>query len=88
MVRLDTLPPVTLSIQARNPSYTFFVYLFVYVYFSLNTLFFSLRFKVGKRCHSGAMLDLVDASSLLYRLQMEGWYYCGTLTAMAITAKT
>ena len=28
--------------------------------------------KVGKRCHSGAMLDLVDASSLLYRLQMEG----------------
>lgn len=30
------------------------------------------RSKVGKRCHSGAMLDLVDASSLLYRLQMEG----------------
>jgi len=29
-------------------------------------------YKVGKRCHSGAMLDLVDASSLLYRLQMEG----------------
>lgn len=28
--------------------------------------------EVGKRCHSGAMLDLVDASSLLYRLQMEG----------------
>ncbi|PFX15896.1 Tetratricopeptide repeat protein 38 [Stylophora pistillata] len=27
---------------------------------------------VGKRCLSGAMLDLVDASSLLYRLQMEG----------------
>lgn len=28
--------------------------------------------EVGKRCYSGAMLDLVDASSLLYRLQMEG----------------
>ncbi|XP_022810645.1 tetratricopeptide repeat protein 38-like, partial [Stylophora pistillata] len=28
--------------------------------------------KVGKRCHSGAMLDLVDVSSLLYRLQLEG----------------
>lgn len=28
--------------------------------------------EIGKRCHSGAMLDLVDASSLLYRLQMEG----------------
>ncbi|XP_022807217.1 tetratricopeptide repeat protein 38-like isoform X2 [Stylophora pistillata] len=27
--------------------------------------------EVGKRCHSGAMLDLVDASSLLYTLQME-----------------
>ena len=33
---------------------------------------FLSRSKVGKRCHSGAMLDLVDASSLLYRLQMEG----------------
>ncbi|PFX14869.1 Tetratricopeptide repeat protein 38 [Stylophora pistillata] len=28
--------------------------------------------KVGKRCLAGAMLDLVDASSLLCRLQMEG----------------
>lgn len=28
--------------------------------------------EIGKRCHSGAMLDLVDASSLLYRLKMEG----------------
>ncbi|EDO30169.1 predicted protein, partial [Nematostella vectensis] len=28
--------------------------------------------QVGQRCKSGAMLDLVDASSLLYRLQMEG----------------
>ena len=24
------------------------------------------------RCKSGAMVDLIDASSLLYRLQMEG----------------
>ncbi|XP_022807218.1 tetratricopeptide repeat protein 38-like [Stylophora pistillata] len=28
--------------------------------------------EVGKRCLAGAMLDLVDASSLLCRLQMEG----------------
>ncbi|KXJ23457.1 tetratricopeptide repeat protein 38 [Exaiptasia diaphana] len=28
--------------------------------------------QVGQRVKSGAMLDLVDASSLLYRLQMEG----------------
>eukprot|EP00118_Oscarella_pearsei_P021300 m.238386 g.238386 ORF g.238386 m.238386 type:complete len:344 (+) comp40163_c0_seq15:814-1845(+) len=28
--------------------------------------------QVGQRCKSGAMLDLVDASSLLYRLELEG----------------
>jgi tetratricopeptide (TPR) repeat protein len=28
--------------------------------------------EVGQRCKSGAMLDLVDAASLLYRLQLEG----------------
>lgn len=28
--------------------------------------------QVGQRVKSGAMLDMVDASSLLYRLEMEG----------------
>jgi hypothetical protein len=30
--------------------------------------------QISQRCKSGAMLDLVDGSSLLYRLELEGIY--------------
>nr|XP_006820357.1 PREDICTED: tetratricopeptide repeat protein 38-like [Saccoglossus kowalevskii] len=30
--------------------------------------------EIGKRVHSGALLDIVDACSMLFRLQMEGKY--------------